>query len=699
MTPEPNPIEGRGITDADEVYILSELRTAFELANAKRDSGDFAQAAALAEGLSERLFQASSCRVHGDPIKSPEVSVIVVSYEPSPLLAECLRAIKSDCRDLRSEIVLVDNGNPETEAVGEQALGRFAFVKAPFPVGASAGRNIGTMVANAPHMVFIDDDGVIEPGAIRGLLMAHRNTGAAVIRGRVIPLTMPREDAPAHYDLGTRPCPSFMTCEGISFVQKDVFQMLGGFDPLLYGHEGIEFCGRAYRFLGPTAFLYEPGATLRHDFAVGDERLARKLERHSKMAEYVTAITPQALGLHHRLKDQTDASSISLHNLSCRRRPDDTPSKDPVSIITTAFNAEAFLHDYTISWQNQTHGDFEIIFVDDGSTDATLETLRSLWQGDGRLRIVETEHSGRGDSLNTALRHATHDVCLIADADDISRPDRIEETLNHFQSDQADFISFITYNEDAPFRQGGFPRDFDLNDMPIRSLFGMPGQFPTYAFRKSAFSEEFSIGLAGGVDCDWLTRNLGAKPNLRGTLLPIPMVYYRRSPGQISAKHSTVQKTARKQLIEQSFGRLIGALSDEDRSMIEVVSDQIAIGRTKRAELASWVAALAASNDEKQVYDPISFRRAVFAAFEAATAAAYPAVVLKSRADRQNAIRFARKEAQALHNDGQYSAARQVLRSVRHLSPRGGVRMQLLASARYPLVRWFARGFQYSGTK
>ena len=54
--------------------------------------------------------------------------------------------------------------------------------------------------------------------------------------------------------------------------------------------------------------------------------------------------------------------------------------------------------------------------------------------------------AGRGAALNTALRHARVDLCLIADVDDLSIPVRIEMTRNYFASNpQADCMSFVAF--------------------------------------------------------------------------------------------------------------------------------------------------------------------------------------------------------------------------------------------------------------
>jgi glycosyltransferase involved in cell wall biosynthesis len=101
----------------------------------------------------------------------------------------------------------------------------------------------------------------------------------------------------------------------------------------------------------------------------------------------------------------------------------------PVSVLLPAFNAERFVAAAVRSVLAQTHRDFELIAIDDGSTDRTGEILEMLAGEDPRVRVISHPNYGMGRSLNEALEVAKHDWVARMDADDLMMPNRLERQL------------------------------------------------------------------------------------------------------------------------------------------------------------------------------------------------------------------------------------------------------------------------------
>ncbi len=93
-----------------------------------------------------------------------------------------------------------------------------------------------------------------------------------------------------------------------------------------------------------------------------------------------------------------------------------------VSILLCAYNAEAYIAEAVGSTLAQTYRDFELIIVDDGSTDGTPGIIRSF--DDERIRVIEGRHDYIG-SLNIGLKHCHGEYIARMDADDIMEPTRI----------------------------------------------------------------------------------------------------------------------------------------------------------------------------------------------------------------------------------------------------------------------------------
>jgi glycosyltransferase involved in cell wall biosynthesis len=95
-----------------------------------------------------------------------------------------------------------------------------------------------------------------------------------------------------------------------------------------------------------------------------------------------------------------------------------------ISIVMPVWNGEKFLAAAVDSLLAQTFTDFELLVIDDGSTDRTPEILRAY--ADPRLRVLRLDHAGIVLALNHGLAHARADWVARMDVDDLSEPRRLE---------------------------------------------------------------------------------------------------------------------------------------------------------------------------------------------------------------------------------------------------------------------------------
>jgi glycosyltransferase involved in cell wall biosynthesis len=104
----------------------------------------------------------------------------------------------------------------------------------------------------------------------------------------------------------------------------------------------------------------------------------------------------------------------------------------PVSVLMPAYNCEAYIKEAIESIINQTFHDFELIVVDDGSTDGTLNVIKSFT--DNRVVCVKNSHRGIVTALNTGLRIARGKYIARMDADDISYSNRLQKQYDWMES-------------------------------------------------------------------------------------------------------------------------------------------------------------------------------------------------------------------------------------------------------------------------
>ena len=128
-----------------------------------------------------------------------------------------------------------------------------------------------------------------------------------------------------------------------------------------------------------------------------------------------------------------------------------------VSVIMPCYNMERFIARSVASVMGQTYADWELLVVDDASTDKTVEIVRPFCEQDDRVNLIaNTRHAGIAESRNQALSIARGRYLAFLDADDIWHPDKLERQLAFMQDNEAGF-SYSAYElideEDLPLQK------------------------------------------------------------------------------------------------------------------------------------------------------------------------------------------------------------------------------------------------------
>ena len=607
---------------------IETLKEGFAAADAAFERKRFFEAKNLRRALQDDVEKATSYRQHGKPVSEKNnvrASIIILSHIDDDLISQALSRVASQLED-DFEVVLVSNGNDRIEERGRKAFERFTYVDIPLNAGCSMGRNIAARRAKGDWIVFLEDDGLIEPGCIDALLRCSAETGAVMVRGRYRSLTGDPGNDPAHYDIGDYRRYFFANCEGVSCARREDFLLFDGFDPVLAGHEGVELCARMWRFYGPRGFMYEPDAVLLHDYAASTADIAVKLKRQSAFKEYVDVVTPNTMHLHNATVETVSLSegAAAWASIEARfaslKKPADVPK---ISVVTTARNGENWLKDYVQCWSRQEYSNFEVIFVDDGSDDNTHALMQEVARDDDRYIVIKGPGSGRSAALNTAIEYATGTILAIADVDDVATPDRLSLTAKYFLTHpEVDLLSFTVYGERFMSWAGGRPTDNRFGDLATRSLLGMPGRFPTYAFRREFARVPFDTNLTAGIDYAWVCQNQAAMPSSAGVSVPIPTVYYRQHAQSITNNNLAEQQSVREATIRSVFERLIGPLSEKDTVFIEAFSrNSISDPRFDAVAYLGWVDHLLALNGRTQCFEPRALEYTLIRGFNALIAA------------------------------------------------------------------------------
>lgn len=138
-----------------------------------------------------------------------------------------------------------------------------------------------------------------------------------------------------------------------------------------------------------------------------------------------------------------------------------------VSIIVPVYNTEGLLGRCLDRLVGQTYSNIEVICVDDGSTDGSLEVLRSYAGKDERIKVVSQANAGAGAARNKGLDLATGEYVMFCDSDDFYEPQMCELMVKAMVHKNVDLVTcdFKVVSED-----GGYSRDEENNIRP--DLFG-----------------------------------------------------------------------------------------------------------------------------------------------------------------------------------------------------------------------------------
>ncbi len=111
-----------------------------------------------------------------------------------------------------------------------------------------------------------------------------------------------------------------------------------------------------------------------------------------------------------------------------------------ISVIIPVYNSEKFIERTVNSVLNQTFDDFEIILVDDGSSDNSLKVINTLAMKDKRIKAIHQENSGVSNARNTGMMHSSGKYFIFCDSDDEFLPDAFQVYMTNLCEFDYDLI-------------------------------------------------------------------------------------------------------------------------------------------------------------------------------------------------------------------------------------------------------------------
>ena len=223
-----------------------------------------------------------------------------------------------------------------------------------------------------------------------------------------------------------------------------------------------------------------------------------------------------------------------------------------ISIIIPVYNGEKTIQETLQSVFQQTFKEFEIIIIDDGSQDKTLEILNSI--RDPRLKIYSYQNSGQATARNRGIERAKGQYIAFLDADDLWTPDKLERQLKTLQNSPhaAVVYSWTDYiDESGKFVQPGrhISVEGDVYAELLTTNFVENGS--NILVQKQALTEVggFEASLPPAEDWDLWLRLARRYPFV---VVPAPQVLYRVSTHS-SSSNLAKQETQSLRVLDRAF--------------------------------------------------------------------------------------------------------------------------------------------------
>ena len=111
-------------------------------------------------------------------------------------------------------------------------------------------------------------------------------------------------------------------------------------------------------------------------------------------------------------------------------------NSDQISIIVPLYNSEKYIHETVMSVINQTYTNWELIIVDDCSSDNSVNIVKELMKNDNRIKLIDNinRNSGPAKARNIGIEHASGEYISFLDADDVWLKDKLQKQIAYMKS-------------------------------------------------------------------------------------------------------------------------------------------------------------------------------------------------------------------------------------------------------------------------
>lgn len=313
---------------------------------------------------------------------------------------------------------------------------------------------------------------------------------------------------------------------GMIAVPRAAYLSIRGLDERMeiYGGEDIDFARRMRRLGLKLTWLTDPAARMFHVW-------------HPSSRDSANATAAGRNAIKKNREIQANDKSVARNLKTWIHAPMTRPPL--VSVVISTFNRAEYLKYAILSVLGQTFRDFELIIIDDGSTDDTADVVKSF--NDSRIIYEYQQNSGLAAARNRATHKAQGRFIAVMDDDDLMLPDRLENELNAVKDGaNGSYGGWIDFDESTGERKFYTGKALSLESILFNSATYL---HPTLLVERAwMLAVPYDESLRSGSDYNMAIRMIRSGIKLAHSGKYVLM--RRRHPGQITELDTGIQKSA-----------------------------------------------------------------------------------------------------------------------------------------------------------
>ncbi|KAA9332272.1 glycosyltransferase family 2 protein [Hymenobacter busanensis] len=278
-----------------------------------------------------------------------------------------------------------------------------------------------------------------------------------------------------------------------------------------------------------------------------------------------------------------------------------------VSVVLPVYNVASYIESTVASVLAQTFENFELLVLDDCSTDNTVALIEQIT--DPRVRLIQNERNlGRAGTDNAALPHVRGEFIAKMDGDDVCHPERLARQVAFLQAHpEVDVVGGWMQNFGASNYLNRYPERPD--DARVFTLFGLPVGNPTVMLRTRLLRHDgmhYNAALRQTEDYDFFARYA---ERLRVATLPEALINYRTFPDKqktVLGERTEVADLVREQLLTRWE---IGYSPRELHVHNTIAMLHRPLGDVTLGEVQQWLLRLLQHNETQPWFEPAALRR------------------------------------------------------------------------------------------